>query len=255
MAASLPSFPAPVSLSPLGHTPDYTGWEYEGLIHAQTHLTAEYRRHAVDQTHLTAEYKRHAVDEATLPETHLTAEYRRRAVDEATLPEREDFADRAGSWLDDFVGDNYFESWDKHLLNMDDQLNTLPPFGVYEHEAGSAETNNRTCCPQVKSSNNDAFAFIVSHVHGGEKVVSCGKFSAHAHIGGGLYDTPTCMGSCGAPIIALGSGDAPAYVSHLVHAGTGRVNGVHAGIGVAHFDDGLAVEQTRNVCNNRAMLK
>ena len=232
MAASLPSFPAPVSLSPLGHTPDYTGWEYEGLIHAQTHLTAEYRRYAVDQTHLTV-------------------------VDEATLQERGDFADRAGSWLDDFVGDKYFESWDKHLLNMDDQLNTLPPFGVYEHEAGSAETNNRTCCPQVKSSNNDAFAFIVSHVHGGEKVVSCGKFSAHAHIGGGLYDTPTCMGSCGAPIIALGSGDAPAYVSHLVHAGTGRVNGVHAGIGVAHFDDGLAVEQTRNVCNNlaRALLK
>ncbi|KAH9518568.1 hypothetical protein Btru_017179, partial [Bulinus truncatus] len=170
----------------------------------------------------------------------------------------------------------YLKSWDKDLLNLDENLNCLPPYDpatsmlecrvrqveysdevvnsdqYFEDMVNSivaddpSDKTTRTCCQKSFFSahrqtthsvgrggarGTATYAVIIAHIHGGPKVVSVGQFSRHHHIGGDLYDTPTCMGSCGAPVLALSETCEGPNVTPLVHAGITRVNGIRTGVG------------------------
>ncbi|KAI8739246.1 hypothetical protein BgiBS90_035400 [Biomphalaria glabrata] len=181
--------------------------------------------------------------------------------------------------------DAFIASWDRNLLNLDDNLNPLPPYDpctncpqCAETDVGRATENvddtpqdfleqlvsdilrddidhsrksdepkvRNACCqksyfPSQRTSHNTvvhfkpSYALIISYPHGGPKMVSLGQFSRHHHTGGDLYDTPTCMGSCGAPVLALSEDHSGPIVTYLVHGGTVRQNGIYTGIGFTSF--------------------
>lgn len=99
-------------------------------------------------------------------------------------------------------------------------------------------TFSSTCCLEtvLYSEGINKRCLIISYPHGGSKMVSTGFYSRHHHVGGALYDTPTCMGSCGAPVVTLAEYAATPYVTDFVHSGTVRISGVVAGAGVTSFD-------------------
>ena len=167
--------------------------------------------------------------------------------------------------FDDILNsEKYRASWDIDLLNLNVDLTPMQDPTCVEsslaHIFAEDETSQKFCCMpataksavstylnalysesdsnpflRTKHFSVDPSAIIISHPHGGRKMVSSGFFSRHFHVGGTLYDTPTCMGSCGAPVISLaGDGSGP-LVTYLVHAGTVNVNGISAGMGVDFF--------------------
>ncbi|RUS80032.1 hypothetical protein EGW08_012202, partial [Elysia chlorotica] len=157
--------------------------------------------------------------------------------------------------------EKYKASWSIDLLNLNPDLTPVQDpecvlsslAHIFEEDQGS----QKSCCPPtyVRSTEHrhgsslnyefnchpdshilpDASAIIISHPHGGRKLVSSGFFSRHFHVGGNLYDTPTCMGSCGAPVISLAADGAELHVTSLVHAGNVTVNGITTGMGVEFF--------------------
>ncbi|XP_059166024.1 uncharacterized protein LOC131948437 [Physella acuta] len=148
------------------------------------------------------------------------------------------------------TGDSYLKTWDKDLINVDENLYPLAEFNHFEkmvNDILDEGESQKTCCRKSYTENqprhrrnsfgnshsNNTHSIIISHPHGGRKVISCGSFSSHFHIGGDLYDTPTCMGCCGAPVLTFSGEDV--YVTHLVHAGTTKVYGVTSGMGVSFF--------------------
>lgn len=147
------------------------------------------------------------------------------------------------------TGDSYSKTWDKDLINVDENLYPHAELNHFEKMVDDIVDDgdrHKTCCRKSYTENqprhgnsfgnshsNNTHSIIISHPHGGGKAISCGHFSNHFHIGGDLYDTPTCMGCCGAPVLTFSGQDV--YVTHLLHAGTTNVYGVTCGMGVSFF--------------------
>ncbi|GFO37748.1 hypothetical protein PoB_006425300 [Plakobranchus ocellatus] len=141
---------------------------------------------------------------------------------------------------------SYLSTWDTDLLNLNPDLTPRPDYhtvaSTLDYVFSEDDPSQKLCCLRSATSGSsadliggDTRAIIISHPHGGRKIISSGFFSRHFHVGGNLYDTPTCMGSCGAPVISLAEDGSGLYVTHLVHAGNVNVNGINAGKGVAFF--------------------
>ena len=160
--------------------------------------------------------------------------------------------------------EKYKASWDIDLLNLNPDLTPAQDPGCVEsslaHIFAEDEDSRKSCClpsyvTTTECRRGDCFIFesnshpdsyathfipnasaiIISHPHGGRKLLSSGFFSRHYHVGGNLYDTPTCVGSCGAPVISLAGDGKELHLTPLVHAGNVTVNGITTGMGVEFF--------------------
>jgi len=254
--AARPQFPSPHSLTPSAHMPGHASQEFTGLLHAQNFHKQEYDAQVKS---LNQEYDAHVQmdvqQEGLMPWDFNVSGDARESPNSNEVYDTEHAMkqDNADPPAEVYKAFNYLDEWDRDLLNMDENLNTMPPFGYYESIVSTIideikpKVSEDSCQSCERSVKRDVAALIVSFPHGGEKVVSCGTFSAHNHHGGDLYDTPTCMGSCGAPIISLRENGGGAYVTPFVHAGTTSVNGVYMGIGVAHFEGEGSKKQAMNI--------
>ena len=222
---SLPAFPSIQTLTPYPDRPD---WEMAGLLLAQTHHREEYQQKYVQKPNTSS-----GSSDSAGPSGDRTSAAN-------SLNNFHDILQNYTPKLQpDFNTESLLDAWDKDLINVDANLNPLPPYRYFEDllDYHDQETGQCRCAESGKNSDR---AVLISYPHGGQKVVSFGHFSAHRHVGGELYDTPSCAGSCGAPVLAVRQGGV-AYVSNIIHAGCCWVNGVSCGIGQAHLDDGKCV--------------